>query len=260
MKKFINNIKRYFKYAIYSAKSELKAEVANSYLNWLWWILDPVCFMIIYTFIVQIVFSTNEPHLPVFVFIGLTAWNYFNKMTNSSVKIVNANKQIVTKVYIPKYILLIQKSFVELFKMMISFVLVLILMFFFNVPYTLHILWALPITAVLYVITFGVGSILLHFGIFIEDLSNVTNIFLKLVFYLSGIFYNIKTRVKGVYGVILLRCNPIAFIMDQYRIVIIEGKMPAFDWLAIWLCIGLLLCIIGISIVHKYENSYAKVI
>ena len=50
MKKFINNIAKYYKYAVYSAKAELKSEVADSYLNWLWWIIEPFCFMLIYTF------------------------------------------------------------------------------------------------------------------------------------------------------------------------------------------------------------------
>ena len=40
MKKFIYNLKKYFKYAVYSAKAELKSEVADSYLNWLWWIIE----------------------------------------------------------------------------------------------------------------------------------------------------------------------------------------------------------------------------
>ena len=31
-------MKKYWKYAIYSSKAQLKAEVANSYLNWLWWV------------------------------------------------------------------------------------------------------------------------------------------------------------------------------------------------------------------------------
>lgn len=259
MKKFINNLKRYYKYAIYAAKSELKAEVANSYLNWLWWILDPICFMLIYTFIVEIVFKTSEPYFPVFVFAGLTAWNYFNKMISGSVKLVNSNKAIVTKVYIPKYILLIVKSFVNLFKMMISFAIVLALMIFFQVPFTWNVLYALLITVVLYIVTFGFSTILLHFGIFVEDLFNVTNIVLKLVFYLSGIFYSIKTRVPSPYCNILLKGNPIAFIMDQYRTVLIDGIAPNFLWLGIWLIIGLGLSAIGISIIHKYENSYAKV-
>ena len=260
MKRFINNLKKYYKYATYAAKSELKAEVANSYLNWLWWLLDPICFMLIYTFIVQIVFKTNEPYFPVFVFVGLTAWNYFNKMISGSVKLVKANKPIVTKVYIPKYILLIVKSFVNLFKMMISFGLVFVLMVFFKVPFTWNVLYTVLITIVLYIVTFGFTSILLHFGIFIEDLSNITNILLKLVFYLSGVFYSIKNRVPSPYCNLLLKANPIAFIMDQYRTVIIYGQTPNFLWLGIWLVIGMCLSMIGVSIIHKYENSYAKVI
>ena len=50
-KRFIRDMKKYFSFSIISAKSQLKSEVANSYLNWLWWILTPTCFMLIYTFI-----------------------------------------------------------------------------------------------------------------------------------------------------------------------------------------------------------------
>lgn len=53
---FFRDIKKYYKYAIYSGRAGLKAEVANSRLSWLWWILDPLLFMIIYWFLSQIVF------------------------------------------------------------------------------------------------------------------------------------------------------------------------------------------------------------
>lgn len=51
MNHFIDDMKKYYSYAKYSAKAELKAEVAGSYLNWVWWILEPVCLMFIYAFI-----------------------------------------------------------------------------------------------------------------------------------------------------------------------------------------------------------------
>ena len=59
MKRFINDIKRYYKYSIYSAKAELKSEVAGSYLGWLWWFLEPLCFMFVYAFLVLAVFKTS---------------------------------------------------------------------------------------------------------------------------------------------------------------------------------------------------------
>lgn len=260
MKRFINNIKKYFKYAIYSARADLKSEVAGSYLNWLWWILDPLCFMMIYIFVAAIVFSSSEPYFPVFIFLGLTVWDFFNKTVNSSVKIVSNNRAIVTKIYIPKYILIMQKTFVNMFKMSISWILVFILMIIFKVPLTINFLWFIPLLLVLYMITFGISCILLHYGIFVEDLANVTSLALRLVFYMSGIFYNLATKVPEPFNNILLNCNPVAFIINSFRMIFLQNQAPSLLVLGGWTLAGMLLIGIGIHIIHKYENSYAKVI
>ena len=220
MRKFINNIKKYYKYAIYAAKSELKSEVADSYLNWLWWVVEPFCFMLIYTFIFGVVFKNNTTYFASFVFIGLTAWDFFNRMINGSVKLIINNRDLVTKVYVPKYILLLSKSFTYLFKMGISLLITFGLMIFQGVTFSWHILFIIPIFIVLYLFTFGIGMILMHFGVTLNDLGNLTNIALRMVFYLSGIFYNINERLQGAIRFILLRANPIAFCMNELRKVV----------------------------------------
>lgn len=260
MKKFINNIAKYYKYAVYSAKAELKSEVADSYLNWLWWIIEPFCFMLIYTFVFGVVFKNNTPYFASFVFIGLTAWDFFNRMINGSVKLIINNRDLVTKVYIPKYILLLSKSFTYLFKMGISLLITFALMLYQGVPFTWHMLFIIPIFIVLYIISFGIGMILMHFGVTLNDLGNLTNIALRMVFYLSGIFYNINERLKGKLRFFLLRLNHIALCMNELRKVMLQGVMPNFEMLGIWLFIGIILCVIGVSLINDYENSYAKVI
>ena len=260
MKKFIDNIKKYFKYAVYSARADLKSEVEGSYLNWVWWILDPLCFMLIYIFVASVVFKATEPYFPVFIFIGLTVWDFFNRVVNGSVKIVSNNRSIVTKIYIPKYILILQKTFVYLFKMGISWILVFGLMIIFRVPLSIQYLWFIPLLLIYYLITFGMACILLHYGIFVEDLSNITSLALRFVFYLSGIFYHIGTRVPAPYNTILLRCNPVAFIIDSYRDIFLHDKMPSLVMMGAWTIVGIGLTAIGIHIINKYENSYAKVI
>lgn len=260
MRKFINNIKKYYKYAIYAAKSELKSEVADSYLNWLWWVVEPFCFMLIYTFIFGVVFKNNTPYFASFVFIGLTAWDFFNRMINGSVKLIINNRDLVTKVYVPKYILLLSKSFTYLFKMGISLLITFGLMIFQGVTFSWHILFIIPIFIVLYLFTFGIGMILMHFGVTLNDLGNLTNIALRMVFYLSGIFYNINERLQGAVRFILLRANPIAFCMNELRKVMLQNSLPSFLGLGIWLAIAILLCGLGIHLIHKNENSYAKVI
>ena len=260
IKIIFNNINKYFNYAKYASKSELKAEVANSYLNWIWWVLDPLCFMIIYTFIVVVVFKSNESYLPVFVFIGITLWNFFSKLLSASVKIISSNKAIVSKVYIPKYILLISKSFTLLFKTMISFALIIVLMIIFKVPFTLNMLYFILVLIPFYLVTFGFSTFLMHFGVYIEDLSPTTNILLKLLFYMSGIFYNIELRIPFPYNQFMLYLNPIAYLISEFRNVLIYNVSPNFIFLTLWGLIGLILSLIGMLTISKYENSYVKVI
>ena len=260
MSRFFNNIKKYYKYAIYSAKAELKSEVADSYLNWLWWIIEPVCFMLIYTFVFGYVFKNSEPYFASFIFVGLTCWEFFNRMINGSVKLITSNRDLVTKVYIPKYILLLSKSFTYLFKLGISFVITIILMLFQHVPLSWHMVFFIPILIVLYLFSFGIGLILMHFGVTFNDLANLTNIGLKMVFYVSGVFYNISKRLKGTLSHVLLFVNPIAFIMNESRKVLISKTFPNFIFLGIWFLVSILLCMLGVHVIHKNENSYAKVI
>jgi len=150
MKRFLSNIKKYYKYAIRSAKAELKSEVADSYLNWLWWVIEPFCFMLIYTFVFGMVFPNDELYFASFVMVGQACWDFFNRMVTGSVKLIINNRDLVTKVYIPKYILLFSKSLTYLFKMGISLILAFGLMLFQHVPITWHIIFLIPVIFVIF--------------------------------------------------------------------------------------------------------------
>lgn len=260
MNRFINDIKKYKEYAVYSAKSALKAEVANSHLSWLWWILDPLLFMMVYSFMAVVVFGRGEQYLAAFIFIGLSSWSFFSVTIKQSVKLVSRNSSIVSKVYMPKYVLILIQMLVNGFKMAISYTLILGVMALYKIPVTFKILWTVPLFFTLFAVTFGISTICLHFGVFIEDLANVITVFLKLVFYMSGIFYNIKKRIDPPYSTILLKLNPIAFIMQELRDCMIYGSVPEWKWIALWFAGGIMLSVIGVSIIYKSENSYVKVI
>ena len=96
--------------------------------------------MLIYTLIFGVVFNAKEQYFTVFIFIGLTMWDFFNKTLQQSVKIVKNNKSIVAKVYLPKYILVMVRMFVNGFKMLISFGIVIIMMVIYRVPVSFNIL------------------------------------------------------------------------------------------------------------------------
>ena len=240
MKRFVNDLKKYKNYIMYATWAELKTEVINSYLGFLWMILEPLAFMLIYTFIANVVFRSHVQYFPVFVFIGLSIWNFFNKMVTCSVKLVSSNRDTVTKVYIPKFVL--------------------ILMCIYKVPITWNVLWFIPIIITVLVFTFGVCTIVMHLGVFAEDLTNLVNIALRLIFYMTGVFYDISTRIHNVlYRTILLDLNPIANFIYNMRNVLIYKSAPVGMWTLVWFLVGILICMLGIKTIYKYENTYVKV-
>ena len=259
LKRFYKDLTKYFRYSIIAAKAQLKSEVADSYLNWIWWILDPLCFMLIYSFVFGYVFNAREQYFSVYIFIGLSMWNFFNKTIQGSVKIIRTNKAIISKVYFPKYILLLIKIWVDGFKMLISFGIVVVMMAFFRIPITWNVLYAIPILMILVTFTFGCSCFLMHCGVYVNDLSNVIRILTKMLFYITGVFYNLESRIPEI-GTTLNRYNPVAFLLSSMRQCLIYGQTPQRKLMVFWLIISVLLAYLGIRTIYREENSYVKAI
>jgi teichoic acid transport system permease protein len=260
LKRFASDIRQYLPYAIRSANADLRSDVASSYLNWLWWIIEPICMMLIYTVMFGVVFNASEQYFPIFIFIGITMWGFFSKSVIGSVNIVRANKPVISKIYLPKYILLLARMFVNGFKMMISFGIIIVIMLCFHVPITWYVLYAVPIIIVLFLFTFGVGTILMHYGVFINDLGYVTEILLSMFMYFTGTFYSVSKRIPAPFGNMIEIFNPLAYLIAAMRNVLIYGRTIPIGVLVVWGVISLVIIEIGLCIVYKNENSYVKVI
>lgn len=258
--RFTKDLRKYMPYAIWAAKADLGAEVASSYLNWLWWLIEPFCMMIIYTIIFGYVFKAKEDFFPIFIFTGITMWGFFSRSVNGSVDTVRNAKDIVTKIYMPKYILLLSKMFVNGFKMMISFGVIVLMMIVYRVPISWNIVWFVPVLLVLFLFTFGVGSIMMHYGVYVNDLGYITGIILQMMMYLSGVFYSITKRLPAPFGELLEQFNPVAMCISSMRAALLYSVTPRVGILAIWGIISIILIALGVFTVYSNENSYVKVI
>lgn len=261
MKRLIQDTKKYWEYAKYSAKATLKSEVANSHLSWLWWILDPFLFMLVYSFVAIAVFGKGEKYFAAFVFIGYSSWQFFSKTVLQSVRLITQNNSVVQKVYLPKHILILIQMMINGFKMMVSYVLVIGIMVVYRVPVSHNLIFVIPLFVILCVIVFAFSTFMLHFGVFVDDLHNIMNVLLKLLFYLSGIFYNLSERnISKWLSNVLLKFNPCAFVMNELRNCMIYGTTPNIAGMLVWFMIGVVMSIVGGKLIYKYENSYVKVI
>ncbi|EOS48865.1 hypothetical protein C809_01976 [Lachnospiraceae bacterium MD335] len=258
--RFFKELKQYWGFAVYSAKCDLKAEVANSYLNWLWWILEPFCTMIIYALVFGVAFKTDVAYFPIFILIGIMMWDFFNRLVMTSVEMIRGNQHIISRVYMPKYILVLQRMLVLAFKMMINLGIIIVMLIFFRVPVGINILFVFPILFVYFIFCFGCSLIIMHFGVYVSDLTNALGIILNFVYFLTGIFYNVQDSFPAPYGYLLQRINPVAHLLFCIRKALLYNETPSCIMLSIWFVISIILSAIGLKLIYENENDYVKMV
>ena len=260
IKKFISEIKNYGVYMVFAANTDLKAEVANSYLNRLWWLLEPFFNMLVYVIVFGRVMGNSIENYATFVFSALLMWTFFNKTINYSVKCVRNNRDIVTKVYVPKHVLLISNMILNFFKLLFSLIVLIPMLFIFKVHIGIGILWIIPAYLLMIVLSFGAGMIFLHYGVYIDDLSYAVGILLQMLMFLSGIFYDVITSLPTPLNATMLCVNPVAMFIDTMRNALLNNLITNVPLIVIWLILSVIISYIGIHIVYKNENGYVKVV
>lgn len=258
--RFFKELVKYWEFAVYAARSDLRAEVASSYLNWLWWFIEPLSAMLVYTLVFGFVFKSDEAYFPLFIFLGLTVWDFFYRCVTSSVNLIRGNQHVISKVYIPKHILLIQRMLVLMFKMLICWVLSGVMMMGYHIQIGINLIYFVPTLVVFFTFCFALSLYFVHFGVYVSDLSNLIGIVLNLMFYVTGIFYNVQKCFPDPFGYFMQRMNPVAYLIFCFRKAVLYNERPSCLMLAIWFIISVLLAAGGLHLIYKNENSYVKMI
>lgn len=260
VKRFIGDIAKYWQFMVYAAKADLRAEVANSYLNRLWWLLEPLFSMLVYVIVFGRIMGNSVENYATFTFSALLMWTFFSKTINYSVKCVRNNRDIVTKVYVPKHVLLISNMILNMFKLLFSLVVLIPMLLIFKVHVGSNVLWLLPAYIIMILLSFGAGMILLHFGVYIDDLAYAVNILLQMLMFLSGIFYDVITSLPTPLNIMMLELNPVSMFVDTMRNALLGNLVTNVPLVILWTVLSVLLCYIGVHIVYKNENGYVKVV
>lgn len=259
-RKFAGDMKKYGQYMAYAAKTDLRAEVANSYLNRLWWLLEPFFSMLVYVIVFGKIMGRSIENYAVFVFSALLMWQFFCKTLNYSVKLVRNNRDIVTKVYVPKFILLLSNMILNFYKLLFSLTVLIPMLLIFHVQIGKNAIWILPAFLTVILFSFGVGMVLLHYGVYIDDMAYAVGILLNMMMFLSGIFYDVMTGLPQPLNILMLCLNPVAMGIDTLRNALLSNTAANLPLLGVWLTVSMLLCCFGVHIVYRNENSYVKVV
>lgn len=250
-------------------KREIVGRYRGSFLGLLWSFINPILMLAIYTFIFGVVFKIRLDQetsayyddkfaFALLLFAGLIIFNLFSECISRAPTLILTNVNYVKKIIFPLEILPLVTLGSALFHAGISFLV--LLGFLLIIDHSIH--WTLiyvPIIVFpLLLLIMGLSWLLASIGVFVRDIGQFIGLVLTILLFMSPIFYPASALPESVRDYLFL--NPLTFIIEQTRGVILFGHLPDWIGLIIYYTIALLSAWTGLAWFEKTRKGFADVL
>ena len=215
-------------------------------------LVNTAIFSVIFTRVAVI--DVGQPY-PVYAFCGLLAWNFFASSLRFSIASLTSNPSLVTKVYFPREIFPFSAVLVSIVDFAVSATVLAALMLYYRVDVGWPILM-LPVVFLAIVIFTAATSLLVSMAnLFYRDVKYLFEIVIAVWMFATSVVYPIG-RVGGRLGAVLA-LNPMTHLIDAFRAVLLDQRMPG---MAFGFTFAASIALLGVAWVtfHLAEFDFAE--
>jgi len=252
---------RYRELFYFLAWRDVLVRYKQTVIGILWAVLRPFLTMIIFVFIFGKIAKLPAGGMPypVMVFAGLLPWQLFSTSLSEGSTSLITNSNLISKVYFPRLIIPASAVIVSFVDFAVSAGLFALLMIFYRVWPTWHLL-TLPLFTLLALITStGAGLWLAALNVEYRDFRYIVPFLVQFGLYVSPVGFNsalVPAKWRMLYSL-----NPMVGVIDGFRWAVSGGRSPIFlPGLIVSLGVMALLLIGGIWYFRRMERTFADVI
>ena len=238
---------------------DVKVRYKQTALGAAWAILQPLFMMVIFTIFfgrLAGVDSAGIPY-PLFAFAGLVPWTFFANAITASGNSLVGSSNLITKVYFPRLIVPAAAMLAGLVDFALAFLLFIVLMIYYGVAPTAHVLF-LPVLIVMTALcALGVGTWMAALNVKYRDVRFALPFLIQLWLFVSSVI--LPSSALGPKWRWVLMFNPMSGIIEGYRSALFG--LP-FDWRAIGVAAAITIVVLVYSIYSfaRVERSFADII
>ena len=247
--------------------SNLRAGHRDKWLGNLWNLLDPLLFLGVYYLVFGIGLrqAKGDPAgFLIYLSVGILSFRFFEGCVAQAAVCIRSNSGLLHSVYFPKTILPVALCFSRLYDFLWGLlVLVAIMGVTMETPFTLQLLWLPLILLLQFLLCLGSALIVAYLGAVFADTQNLVTIGMRMLFFLSPIFYFARSR-DGHVGIVpeqyqgIYYLNPLARLLDAYRDSLLWGTAPTLETLGYLGGLILVTLISGFWLFSRAEGRFAK--
>ncbi len=248
-------------------KREVAGRYKGSVMGMAWSFFNPVFMLTVYTFVFSEIFKSrwggiggddSKTQFAVVLFVGLIVLNLFNEVFNRAPGLILANVNYVKKVVFPIEILPVVVMGSALFHCLISLGVLLAAFAVFNGYLHWTAIFIPLVLMPLVILTTGLAWMLASLGVFLRDVGQTIIIISTVLMFLSPVFYPINAVPERFRSVIM--ANPLTFIIEQAREVLIWGHLPSWMGLGVYTLFATVVAWVGYAWFQKTRKGFADVL
>jgi lipopolysaccharide transport system permease protein len=247
-------------------KREVIGRYRGSAMGLAWSFFNPVFMLVIYTFVFSTIFKSrwgtgeeqSNSQFALVLFVGLIAHGFLAEVLNRAPTLILSNSNFVKKVIFPIEILPIIAIGGAAFHSAISLFVLFASLAFFNGFLQWTVLLSPLVFLPLLLITLGLSWILASLGVFLRDISQTVAIVVSVMFFLAPVIYPLTAVPESWRPWLVL--NPLTFIIEQARDLIIWGKYPDWSGLAVYWLVAICISWIGYAWFQMTRKGFADVL
>ncbi len=246
-----------FELILYKAYTDLKAEAARSYLGLLWWIIEPILYLSAFYILFVLVLQRGGPDFVPTFLCGAVVWKWFDSGLKGGGHAITANHGLLQQVYVPKYIFPVIAVLGSTARFLPVFTVFAIFLLLYGIPFQITWLAAPMVMFTQFCLVLALAMLVGTVTPFLPDLKVAIDNGMMMLFFISGVFFNIHEVHEPLQSYLLL--NPMAGLIDEYRNVMIRGVWPDTKRLAIILLSSITLGALALMLLKQMDHKYGKV-
>ena len=246
-------------------KREVAGRYKGSYLGLVWALIQPLLMLAVYTLVFGMIFksrwqgaSGSKMELAAILFSGLLVFNLFAECINRSPVLMLENANYVKRLVFPLNVLPIVVMGSALFHAAMSTAVLFVFMAIAlnTLHYTIILLPLVLMPLVLLVL--GFSWALSALGVYFRDIHHGIGVLVSALLFLSPIFYPVSALPSSIQPYIFI--NPMAFIIEQVRGIVIWGSVPDWGGLVLYTGISIFVAWAGFTSFERARKGFADVL
>ncbi len=230
------------------ARLSLKADASRYFFGYVWWILEPLLYVLVFYVVFEFILHNRKEDFLVFLMCGKLTFVWFSKSLNQAARSIMVNKGLVGRVDIPKSLFPLATIQEGLYKQSTVFLLLFVVLWASGYMPSPVWAWLLPVAVVNYLLIVACSLLAAYLVCLVFDFQVLVSMATIFLMFTSGVFWDPRDLPDPAAMELILALNPLAFLLDAYRQIMMVGVAPdgfhlvlvglgsaLMAWLGFWL-------------------------